>query len=175
MIGNIYGVTTQSGTTAPVIVSENGQLGTVASSERFKRDIATMEKASEAILSLRPVTFRYKTDTKGTPQFGSISEEVAKVNPALVLPDKQGKPYTVRYDAVNAMLLNEFLKEHRRVEELKSAMAQKRRDFEAAIVQQQKTTEALVARLNEQEAWIQKVSAQVEMRKSGSQMLVENQ
>jgi hypothetical protein len=174
-IGNIYGVTTQSGTTAQVIVSENGQLGTVASSERFKRDIATMEKASEAILSLRPVTFRYKTDTKGTPQFGSISEEVAKVNPALVLPDKQGKPYTVRYDAVNAMLLNEFLKEHRRVEELKSAMAQERRDFEAAIVQQQKTTEALVARLNEQEAWIQKVSAQVEMRKSGSQMLVENQ
>ena len=97
------------------------------------------------------------------------------MNPPLVLPDKQGKPYTVRYDAVNAMLLNEFLKEHRRVEELKSAMAQERRDFEAAIVQQLKTTEALVARLNEQEARIQKVSAQVEMRKSGSQMLVENQ
>ena len=91
------------------------------------------------------------------------------------LRDGDGKPYTVRYDAVNAMLLNEFLKEHRRVEELKSAMAQQRKDFEAAIVQQQKTTEALVARLNEQEARIQKVSAQVEMRKSGSQMLVENQ
>ena len=67
-----------------------------------------MEKASEAVLSLRPVTFHYKTDTKGTPQFGLIAEEVAKVNSALVLPDKDGKPYTVRYDAVNAMLLNEF-------------------------------------------------------------------
>ena len=116
-IGNVYGVTTQSGTTAPVIVSDTGQLGTVASSERFKKDIATMEKASEAILSLRPVTFHYKTDAKDTPQFGLIAEEVAKVNPALVLPDKEGKPYTVRYDAVNAMLLNEFLKEHRKIEE----------------------------------------------------------
>ena len=116
-IGNIYGVTTQSGTTAPVIVSDSGQLGTVASSQRFKKDIATMNKASEAVLSLRPVTFHYKTDAKGTPQFGLIAEEVAKVNPALVLPDKEGKPYTVRYDAVNAMLLNEFLKEHQKVEE----------------------------------------------------------
>jgi hypothetical protein len=93
----------------------------------------------------------------------------------LVARDKNGDIYTVRYDAVNAMLLNEFLKEHRGVEELKSAMAQQRKDFEAAIVRQQKTTEALVARLNEQEARIQNVSAQIEMRKSGSQMLVENQ
>src|SRR5207248_10830973 len=115
-IGNIYGVTAQRGTTTPVIVSDTGQLGTVASSERFKKDIATMEKASEAILSLRPVRFHYKTDTKETPQFSLIAEEVAKVNPALVLPDKEGKPYTVRYDQVNAMLLNEFLKEHRKVE-----------------------------------------------------------
>jgi hypothetical protein len=114
-ISNIYGVTTQSGTTAPVIVSNARQLGTVASSERFKKDIATMEKSSEAILSLRPVTFHYKTDTKDIPQFGLIAEEVVKVNPALVLPDKDGRPYTVRYDAVNAMLLNEFLKEHRTV------------------------------------------------------------
>jgi len=82
-----------------------------------------MEKASEAILSFRPVTFHYKTDTKGTPQLGLIAEEVAKVNPALVLPDKEGKPYTVRYDAVNAMLLNEFLKEHSTVQELKSTVA----------------------------------------------------
>ena len=89
--------------------------------------------------------------------------------------DKNGDIYTVRYDAVNAMLLNEFLKAHRRVEELKSAMAQQQKDFETAIARQQKTTEALVARLNEQEARIQNVSAQVEMRKSGSQMLVENQ
>jgi hypothetical protein len=117
-IGNVFDVTTQNGTTVPVIVSADGQLGTVASSERFKKDIATMEKSSEAILSFRPVTFHYKSDSKGTPQFGLIAEEVAKVNPALVLPDKQGKPYTVRYDAVNAMLLNEFLKEHRKVEQL---------------------------------------------------------
>ena len=79
-----------------------------------------METASEAILSLRPVTFHDKTDTTGTPQFGLIAEEVAKVNPALVLPDKEGKPYTVRYDAVNAMLLNEFLKEHQSTEKLES-------------------------------------------------------
>src|SRR5206468_6851676 len=76
-IANVYGVTTQNGTTAPVVVSVDGQLGTAASSERFKKDIATMEKTSEAILSLRPVTFHYKTDKKGTPQFGLIAEEVA--------------------------------------------------------------------------------------------------
>src|SRR4029077_3452919 len=93
------------------------------SSERFKKDIGTMEKVSEVILSLRPVTFHYKSDARETPQFGLIAEEVAKANPALVLPDKEGKPYTVRYDAVNAMLLNEFLKEHRTVQELKSTVA----------------------------------------------------
>jgi hypothetical protein len=173
-IGNIYGVTTQSGITAPVIVSDTGQLGTVASSERFKKDIAAMDKASEAILSLRPVAFHYKSDTRNTPQFGLIAEEVAKVNPALVLPDRDGKPYTVRYDAVNAMLLNESLKEHRRVEELQSALAQQRRDFEAATVRQQKETETLVARLNEQEARIQKVSAQIEVSTPPGQTLVEN-
>jgi uncharacterized coiled-coil protein SlyX len=102
-----------------------------------------MEKASEAILSLRPVTFHYKTDTKGTPQFGLIAEEVAKVNPALVLPDKEGKPYTVRYDQVNAMLLNEFLKAHRRMEE------------------QDKRIEELTARLKQQASQIQRVSDQL--------------
>jgi hypothetical protein len=145
-IGGVYGVSTQSGTTAPVVVSDTGQLGTAASSERFKKDIATMETASEAIMSLRPVTFHYKTDTKATPQFGLIAEEVAKVNPALVLPDKEGKPYTVRYDAVNAMLLNEFLKEHRKVEDLK-------KELQATVSQQQKQIDALTAGL-------QKVSAQ---------------
>ena len=135
-IGGVYGVTTQSGTTAPVVVSNTGQLGTAASSERFKKDISTMEKASEAILSLRPVTFHYKTDTTGTPQFGLIAEEVAKVNPALVLPDKEGKPYTVRYDAVNAMLLNEFLKEHRKVRGIGSNCRQLK--LRTATMQQQK-------------------------------------
>jgi predicted ribosome quality control (RQC) complex YloA/Tae2 family protein len=155
-IGNIYGVTTQNGTTAPVIVSADGQLGTVASSERFKKDIATMEKASEAILSLRPVTFHYKTDTKGTPQFGLIAEEVAKVNPALVLPDKEGKPYSVRYDQVNAMLLNEFLKEHQKVQRLEAALA------------------AMDKRLKEQDAKIQRVSDKVELSKPAPQTVLNN-
>jgi hypothetical protein len=156
-IGNIYGVTTQSGTTAPVVVSDGGQLGTVASSERFKKDIVSMDKNSEAIMSLRPVTFHYKTDTKGTPQFGLIAEEVAKVNPALVLPDKEGKPYTVRYEAVNAMLLNEFLKEHHQVQDLK-----------AIVVQQQKQIGSLTAGL-------QKVSAQLELSKPAPQTVLNNQ
>ena len=139
-IGNVFGVLPQDPTTLPVVVTPEGQLGVVPSSERFKKDIATMEKVSEAILSLRPVTFHYKTDTTGTPQFGLIAEEVAKVNPALVLPDKEGKPYTVRYDAVNAMLLNEFLKARRQIDA------------------QQKQIEALTAGL-------QKVSAQLELNK----------
>jgi Chaperone of endosialidase len=159
-MGNVYGVTTQSGTTAPVVVSDTGQLGTIASSDRFKRDIAGMENASDAILSLRPVMFHYKTHSKGTPQFGLIAEEVAKVNPALVLPDKEGKPYTVRYDQVNAMLLNEFLKEHRTVQELKSNAAKQ----EATIAQQQKQIEALTAGL-------QKVGAQLETSKPAPQVV----
>src|SRR6478672_3837808 len=153
-IANVYGVTTQGGTTAPVVISDDGQLGTAASPERFKKDIAAMEKASEAIMSLRPVTFHYNTDTKGTPQFGLIAEEVAKVNPALVLPDKEGKPYTVRYDQVNAMLLNEFLKEHRKNEEQEATIAQLNHAFQSRLVDQQKQIEALTTGL-------QKVSAQL--------------
>ena len=116
-----------------------------------------MDKASEAVLSLRPVSFHYKTDTKGTPQFGLIAEEVAKVNPALVLPDQEGKPYTVRYDAVNVMLLNEFLKEHRMVQQ-QGAM----------IARQQKQIEALTTT-------VQKVSAQIELNKAAPQTVVKNQ
>src|SRR5438128_12428624 len=115
-----------------------------------------MDKASEAILALQPVTFRYKKDLDpdGIPQFGLVAENVEKVNPALVARDADGKPYTVRYEAVNAMLLNEFLKEHREVQELKSAAAKQ----EATIAKQQKQIEALTAGL-------QKVSAQGEARK----------
>jgi hypothetical protein len=142
-IGNVFGVTTQSGTTAPVIVSNDGQLGTVVSSERFKKDIASMNNASDAILSLRPVTFHYKTDTKGTPQFGLIAEEVGKVNPELVLLDKEGKPYTVRYDAVNAMLLNEFLKEHRTVAEQGATIARLEKQIEALAAGLQKVNAEL--------------------------------
>jgi hypothetical protein len=153
-VGNVYGMTTQSGTTAPVIVSDTGQLGTVVSSQRFKKDIATMDKTSEAILALRPVTFHYKSHSKETPQFGLVAEEVAKVNPALVLPDKEGKPYTVRYDAVNAMLLNEFLKEHLTVE-----------DQGATIAQQQKEITALKQELKAQGSLIHEVTDQLQLGK----------
>src|SRR5439155_10063787 len=118
-----------SGATVPngvgVIVGPNGQLGTVVSSERFKDEIQPMDTASEAILALKPVTFRYKhdLDPEGIPQFGLVAEQVEKVNPDLVARDEQGKPYTVRYEAVNAMLLNEFLKEHGKVEKLEATVS----------------------------------------------------
>src|SRR5262245_52553278 len=153
----VSGVIPQSVATAPVVVSDQGQLGTLASSERFKKDIATMEKAIEAILALRPVTFHYKTDTKGTPQFGLIAEEVAKANPALVLPDKEGKPYTVRYEAVNAMLLNEFLKEHKTVQ------------------QQGQTIARLEKQLETVTATLQKVSAKLELKKPAPQTVLNDQ
>jgi len=119
-----------------------------------------MDKASESILTLKPVTFRYKSDSKGTPQFGLIAEEVAKVNPDLVVRDRNGEIYSVRYEAVNTMLLNEFLKEHRKNEE-------QRKDFEAAIARQQKQIDALTASL-------QKVSAEIEMSKPAPQTVLNN-
>ena len=116
-ISGIYGKTVASG--VGVIVNSSGQLGTVQSSVRYKDDIEPMDKASEALLKLRPVTFHYKKelDPDGVVQFGLIAEQVEKVNPDLVVRDEEGKVSTVRYEAVNAMLLNEFLKEHRKVEE----------------------------------------------------------
>jgi len=122
-IAGINGATVAGG--VGVIVGSNGQLGTVVSSARFKDGIKPMDKASEAILSLQPVTFRYKheLDPNGIPQFGLVAEQVEKVNPDLVARDAQGKPYTVRYEAVNAMLLNEFLKEHKKVEKLEGVVA----------------------------------------------------
>src|SRR5439155_9130883 len=117
LIAGISGATVAGG--VGVIIDTNGHLGTVVSSERFKDKVKPMDKASEVILALKPVTFRYKKelDPAGIPQFGLVAEEVEKVNPDLVARDEQGKVYTVRYEAVNAMLLNEFLKEHRKVEE----------------------------------------------------------
>ena len=138
-----------------------GQLGELVSSERFKKDIDAMDKASEAIFSLKPVTFHYKKDKTNTPQFGLIAEEVAKVNRALIGVDKAGKPYTVRYEAVNAMLLNEFLKEHKKVEQL-----------QATVAQQQKGMEVLTAQLKEQAAQIQQVSAQLQVSKPAPQIVV---
>jgi hypothetical protein len=135
-----------------VKVTAAGQLGVAPSSARFKEQIKPMDKASEAILALKPVTFRYKKelDPKGALQFGLVAEEVAKVNPNLVVTDDHGKPFTVRYEEVNAMLLNEFLKEHRKVEQL------------------EKQIETLTAAL-------QKVSAQLEVSKPAPQTVLNNQ
>src|SRR5438132_8657469 len=115
----IAGISGATVTGTAVVVDSNGQLGVAPSSQRFKDAIQPMNKASEAILALKPVTFRYKheLDPKGIPQFGLVAEQVEKVNPDLVARDEQGKPYSVRYEAVNALLLNEFLKAHRRIEE----------------------------------------------------------
>jgi uncharacterized coiled-coil protein SlyX len=139
-----------------------------------------MDKASEAILALKPVTFRYKheLDPAGTPQFGLVAEQVEQVNPDLVARDDQGKPYTVRYEAVNAMLLNEFLKEHREVQEQKATIAQLKSSAakqEAIAAQQQAEIKALTASLKEQASQIQKVSAQLEVTKPAPQMVANNQ
>ena len=132
-----------------------------------------MERASEAIFALKPVTFRYKQkiDPKGIPQFGLVAEEVEKVDPDLVARDDQGKVYTVRYEAVNAMLLNEFLKEHRKLEELQATVAQQSKDSEATATRQQREIEALTATVNEQAVQIQKVSARLEASKPAPQMV----
>jgi hypothetical protein len=133
-----------------------------------------MDETSEAILTLKPVTFRYKRhiDPEHTPQFGLVAEEVEKVNPDLVVRDVEGKAFTVRYDAVNAMLLNEFLKEHKKVEEqqatiaeLKSTVAEQRKDLAAISAQQHKEIQALTASLKEQASQIQKVNAQIKIGK----------
>ena len=142
-------------------VNSAGQLGTPSSSRRFKKDIADMAAASETLLSLKPVTFHYKSDTKGISQFGLVAEDVAEVNPNLVVRDGKGEIYSVRYEAVNAMLLNEFLKEHREVQKQAATIAQQQKDFQSAVAQQQKQTKALVARLDEQASQIRKVSDQL--------------
>ncbi len=149
-IAGIYQATVAKGVS--VVIDSTGHLGTKGSSERFKENIKPMDKASEAVLALKPVSFHYKKelDPEGIPQFGLVAEQVEKVNPDLVARDDQGKVYTVRYEAVNAMLLNEFLKAHRQLEE------------------QQKQIEALTAGL-------QKVSAQVEMSRPAPQMVGNNQ
>jgi predicted ribosome quality control (RQC) complex YloA/Tae2 family protein len=167
-IAGIYQATVAKGLS--VVVDSTGHLGTKGSAERFKDEIKPMDKASEAILGLKPVTFHYKKefDPDGIPQFGLVAEDVAKVNPDLVARDDQGNIYTVRYDAVNAMLLNEFLKGHRKVEELK-------KDFHATLAQQQKEIEALTATLKEQAGQIQKVSDQLELSKPAPQMVLNNQ
>jgi uncharacterized coiled-coil protein SlyX len=139
-----------------------------------------MDKTSEAILALKPVTFHYKKelDPEGIPQFGLVAEQVEKVNPDLVARDADGKIYTVRYEAVNAMLLNEFLKEHKKVEEQETAITRLNSTVakqEATAAQQQTEIKTLTASLKEQASQIQKVSAQVELNKPAAQMAVNNQ
>jgi hypothetical protein len=181
-IAGIYRANVPKGLT--VNIDSSGHLGTVSSSERFKDAIKPMDKASEAILALKPVTFHYKKelDPEGIPQFGLVAEEVEKVNPDLVARDDQGKIYTVRYEAVNAMLLNEFLKQHRKVEEqqatitqVKSMVAQQQKDFQSTLAQQQKEIKALTASLKEQALQIQKVSAQLEVSKPAPQVVLNKQ
>jgi hypothetical protein len=144
---------------SPVVVSANGKLGVAPSSAQFKDEIKPMDRASEAILALKPMTFHYKSDLdpEGIPQFGLVAEQVEKVDPQLVTRDAHGKAYTVRYEAVNAMLLNEFLKEHKTVQELKKEIA------------------TLNATVREQAAQIQKVSAQLKLNKLTPQMVANDQ
>ena len=144
---------------SPVLVGVGGQLGVAVSSRQFKDDIKPMEKASEAVLTLKPVTFRYKRniDPGCTVQFGLVAEEVEKVNPDLVVRDERGKPYSVRYEAVNAMLLNEFLKEHREVQEQKSTIARMQRQIDSLT------------------AGLEKVGAHLDMSKSGPKTIANDQ
>jgi hypothetical protein len=159
-IGNIHGVTTAINDAIPVVIDSVGQLGTISSSRRFKKEIKAMDKASEAILALKPVTFHYKSDAGTTAQFGLIAEEVAQVNSDLVVRDSDGEIYTVRYDAVNAMLLNEFLKEHRTVKEQGATIAELKKEIAG-----------LAETVKKQGAQIQKVSAQLEASKPSPQVV----
>jgi len=171
-IGNIRDVTTAMGDAIPVVIDSAGQLGTMSSSQRFKKEIKPMDQASEAILALKPVTFRYKSDITATTQFGLIAEDVVAVNPDLVVHDEKGEIYTVRYEAVSAMLLNEFLKQHCKVEQLERKIQEqdcKVREqaatisaMQSTVTQQQKGMEVLTAQLRQQAAQIQRVSAQLE-------------
>jgi hypothetical protein len=163
-IAGVYNVS-EGGTIKPVYINSNGRLGTQppASARKFKEEIKAMEKSSEGILKLKPVTFRYKNDEERTPQFGLIAEEVANVNPDLVVRDEKGEIYSVRYEAVNAMLLNEFLKEHKTVKEQEATIAQLKRDS----ANQQKQIETLTAGL-------QKISAQLELSKTVPQTVLNN-
>ena len=164
-------------TARAVYVDADNKIGTLASTRRVKDDVKPMDKISDAIHALKPVTFRYKKeiDRSRTPQFGLIAEEVAEVNPNLVTRDDSGQPQTVRYDAINAMLLNEFLKEHRKVEKLEATVAQQRKDFEATAAQQQREIKALTANLKEQASQIQKVSAQLQLQIAPPRTVLNNQ
>ena len=158
-IAGIWGVTYPDQTA--VYVNPSGALGVALSSARFKRDIQNMDRASEAILALKPVMFHYKSDNTGRPQFGLIAEEVAAVNPDLVLRDENGEPYSVRYEQINAMLLNEFLKEHRKVEAQEATIA----ELMSTVADQQKSFAEQKRQIEALASGLQKVSARVELSK----------
>ena len=163
-IAGIRGVTTIN-SAIPVLIDTVGQLGTTSSSRRFKKHIKPMDQASESIHALKPVTFHYKSDSNSTPQFGLIAEEVARVNPDLVVRDENGEIYTVRYDAVNAMLLNEFLKEHRKVQELQATVVGQQKSFQSKLAEQEKQIAALAS-------GFQKMRAQFELSKPSSRTVL---
>jgi hypothetical protein len=163
-IASIFGQTSANG--MPILINSFNKLGTTTSSKRFKDEIKPMDKASEALFALKPVSFRYKKeiDPAGISQLGLVAEDVEKVNPDLVVRDKEGKPYSVRYDQVNAMLLNEFLNEHRAfVEE------------QCKVEEQQKEIDVLKAELKEQRSLIQKVNDRIELSSSTPQVVASDQ
>ena len=167
-IGNIGSTAQANGVF--VTVGAGGKLGFQVSSRRYKDDIKPMDKASEALFALKPVSFRYKReiDPACSRDFGLIAEDVATVNSDLVARDEEGKIITVHYQAVNAMLLNEFLKEHRKVQEQEATIAQLKKDFRETVTH-------LTTRLDEQAAQIQKVSGRLEANQAASQTVVNNQ
>jgi hypothetical protein len=176
-IASTFGQLSPVGT--QVYINPDGKLGTTLSSRRFKADIKPMDNSSDMILALKPVTFHYKKDPKAIPQFGLVAEDVEAVNPDLVVRDKDGMVNTVRYDAINAMLLNEFLKEHRivqeqgrRLQQQETTIAQQRKDFEATISELKKGMETLAARSKEQDVKIQKVSDRIELNAAAKQLAV---
>jgi hypothetical protein len=159
-----------------VTISSNGRLGRSnlnGSSRRFKHDVQPMDKTSEVIFALKPVSFRYNKeyDTTQRLSFGLIAEDVAEVAPDLVGRNKQGEADAVRYEQINAMLLNEFLKEHRKVQDLEATVAQQRADFETTIAELKKEMDSLVARSKEKGEQIQKVSTQAELDKPASRVV----
>ena len=159
-IGSIFGqIVSDPGSQTAVFVDQFNVVGVFNSSRKYKHDIQPMDKASETLYRLKPVTFRFNSDWKNTKQYGLIAEEVADLDPSLVVR-KDGETMTVRYEQINSMLLNEFLKEHRKVESL-----------EATVAQQQKGMEVLTAQLKEQAAQIQKVSTQLELSQSKARMV----
>jgi Chaperone of endosialidase len=170
-IGNIFGASVNGGTAMPVSVDADGKLGTVAiSARRFKDDIKPMDKASEAILALKPVTFHYKADRKASPRYGLVAEDVAAINPNLVTRNKDAEIIGVQYDQLWNMLLNEFLKEHRRGEEQDCKIQEQ----ETTIAALKSEIRNLAAMVNEQASELRKVSAEMQISNAVVQAIASN-